>query len=153
MEYKKCLVQLDEVLNYLSIENIEKIPLEIRNSIKQQKDKEYNWKYDKSKALKEQELDRITVALLSYLNMEYLLNPEQKEYMETIHKINEQKIEKEKQKQDRYNYDNLFNNKTSTAIQEENISENVAIVEYKESLFKKIINKIKKFFIKIDSSK
>lgn len=153
MEYKKCLVQLDEVLNYLSIENIEKIPLEIRNSIKQQKDKEYIWKYDKSKALKEQELDRITVALLSYLNMEYLLNPEQKEYMETIHKINEQKIEKEKQKQDRYNYDNLFNNKTSTAIQEENISENVAIVEYKESLFKKIINKIKKFFIKIDSSK
>lgn len=153
MEYKKCLVQLDEVLNYLSIENIEKIPLEIRNSIKQQKDKEYIWKYDESKALKEQELDRITVALLSYLNMEYLLNPEQKEYMETIHKINEQKIEKEKQKQDRYNYDNLFNNKTSTAIQEENISENVAIVEYKESLFKKIINKIKKFFIKIDSSK
>ena len=148
MEYTKCLVQLDEVLKYLSIEDLEKIPFEIRNSIKQQKDKEYIWKYDKRNALKEQELDRKTVALLSYLNMEYLLNPEQKEYMETIHKINEQKIEKEKQKQDRYNYDNLFNNKTSTVIQEENISENVSILEYKESLFKKIINKIKIFLKK-----
>ena len=148
MEYAKCLVQLDEILNYLSLDNLEKIPFEVRNSIKQQKDKEYIWKYDKRKALKEQELDRKTVALLSYLNMEYLLNPEQKEYMETIHKINEQKIEKEKQKQDRYNYDNLFNNKTSTVIQEENISENVSILEYKESLFKKIINKIKIFLKK-----
>ncbi len=146
MEYAKCLVQLDEILNYLSLDNLEKIPFEVRNSIKQQKDKEYIWKYDESKTLKEQELDRRTVALLSYLNMEYLLNPEQKEFMEKIHKINEQKIEKEKQ--DRYNYDNLFNNKTSTTIQEENKSENIAIVEYKESLFKKIMNKIKKFFIK-----
>ena len=41
MEYTKCLVQLDEVLNYLSTENLKKIPDEIRNSIKQQKDKEY----------------------------------------------------------------------------------------------------------------
>ena len=151
MEYAKCLVQLDEILNYLSLDNLEKIPFEVRNSIKQQKDKEYIWKYDESKTLKEQELDRRTIALLSYLNMEYLLNPEQKEFMEKIHKINEQKIEKEKQ--DRYNYDNLFNNKTSTTIQEENKSENIAIVEYKESLFKKIMNKIKKIFIKIESSK
>ena len=33
MEYTKCLVQLDEVLNYLSTENLEKIPDEIRNGI------------------------------------------------------------------------------------------------------------------------
>ena len=97
MEYAKCLVQLDEILNYLSLDNLEKIPFEVRNSIKQQKDKEYIWKYDESKTLKEQELDRRTIALLSYLNMEYLLNKEQKEYMETIHKINEQKIQKENQ--------------------------------------------------------
>ena len=151
MEYTKCLVQLDEVLNYLSTENLKKIPDEIRNSIKQQKDKEYIWKYDESKALKEQELDRRTVAFLSYLNMEYLLNQEQKEYMETIHKINEQKIEKEKQI--KYNQDNLFKNKKSIKNQEEIRNESVAMVEYKESFLKRMINKIKRIFIKNDDSK
>ena len=151
MEYTKCLVQLDEVLNYLSTENLEKIPDEIRNGIKEQKDKEYIWKYDESKSLKEQELARRTVAMLSYLNMEYLLNNEQREYMETIHKINEQKIQKENQI--KYNQDNLFNNKKSIKNQEEIRNESVAMAEYKESFLKRMINKIKRIFIKNDDSK
>ena len=151
MEYTKCLVQLDEVLNYLSTDNLEKIPDEIRNGIKEQKDKEYIWKYDESKSLKEQELARRTVAMLSYLNMEYLLNNEQREYMETIHKINEQKIQKENQI--KYNQDNLFNNKKSIKNQEEIRNESVAMVEYKESFLKRMINKIKRIFIKNDDSK
>ena len=117
MEYTKCLVQLDEVLNYLSTENLEKIPDEIRNGIKEQKDKEYIWKYDESKSLKEQELARRTVAMLSYLNMEYLLNNEQREYLNKIHRINEQKLEKERQ--NIYNKYGLFNNKKSTTKQED----------------------------------
>ena len=147
MEYAKCLVQLDEILNYLSLENLEKIPREIRKSIKEHKDKEYIWKYDKTKELKEQALDRKTIAMLSYLNMEYLLNEEQKKFMQNLHKLNEQKFEKEKQ--EKYNQDYLFNSKRTNAITQTEISnKNVAMVEYKESIFKKIINKIKNFFRK-----
>ena len=147
MEYAKCLVELDEILNYLSVENLEKIPIEIRNSIKEYKDKEYIWKYDETKELKEQKLDRKTIAMLSYLNMEYLLNKEQKEYMQNLHKLNEQKIEKEKQ--EKYNPDSLFKNRKSDTIQEiETINENVAMVEYKESVYKKFLNKIKMLFRK-----
>lgn len=143
MENAKCLVQLDEILNYLSKNNLEKIPYEIRNSIKQLKDKEYVWKYDESKALKEQKLDRKTIAMLSYINMEYLLNKEQKEHMEKIHRINEQKLEKEKQ--DKYNQNNIFKSKTSSTIQENALNVKVDMVEYKESILKRIINMIKKF--------
>ncbi len=145
MEYTKCLVELDEILNYLSVENLEKIPIEIRNSINEHKDKEYIWKYDETKELKEQELDRKTIAMLSYLNMEYFLNEEQKEFMQNLHNLNEQKREKEKQ--EKYNPDNLYKNRTSTTIQE-TINENVAMVEYKESVFKKFLNKIKMLFRK-----
>ena len=42
------------------------------------KDKEYFWKYDEKKPLKEQDVSRDTIAFLSYLNMEYLLNEKQK---------------------------------------------------------------------------
>ena len=95
MEYKQCLVQLDEVLNHLNEEELEKIPYEIRESIKQNKDTEYAWNYDSSKSLNEQELDRKVIAMLSYLNMEYLLNEEQKKLMEDMHKFNEKKIQEE----------------------------------------------------------
>ena len=95
MEYKQCLVQLDEVLNHLNEKELEKIPYEIRESIKQNKDTEYAWNYDSSKSLNEQELDRKVIAMLSYLNMEYLLNEEQKKLMEDMHKFNEKKIQEE----------------------------------------------------------
>ena len=144
MEDTKCLVQLDEILKYMPTEYLEKIPYDIRNSIMLYKDKEYIWKYDKNKTLKEQELDRKTIAMLSYLNMEYMLNNEQKEYMEKIHRINEQKLEKEKQ--EKYNLDVFSKSKVLSTRKEKTSSENVAMIEYKESFFKKIFKKIKNFF-------
>ncbi len=38
MEYEKCLVQLDEILKYLSDENLQKIPNEIKEFIKRNHD-------------------------------------------------------------------------------------------------------------------
>ena len=94
MEYTKCLVELDEVLKYLNTEELEKIPYEIRNAIKEKKDKNYVWNYDESKDLSDQNLNRKTIAMLSYLNMEYLLNDEQRMLMEKLHRLNEEKLER-----------------------------------------------------------
>ena len=98
MEYEKCLVEVDEVLNHLSKEELNKIPEDVLKNIKKHKDKEYMWKYDESKRLEEQTFDRNTIAILSYINMEYLLSKEQKVLMEELHRFNEKKIEKEKLK-------------------------------------------------------
>lgn len=98
MEYKKCLVELDEILNYLKDEDLRKIPYDIRKAINEKKDKQYNWHYDESKDLYEQNINRKTIAMLSYINIEYLLSKEQKVLMEELHRFNEKKIEKEKLK-------------------------------------------------------
>ena len=127
MKYEKCLVQLDEILKYLSDENLQKIPNEIKESIKSEKDKNYIWKYDESKALNEQNLDRKTIVILSYLNMEYLLNTKQKEFIKRIHDLNEEKLEKEKVKQEKYNTNNLFKNNKKSIVQSE-----VSLVQIKE---------------------
>ena len=92
MEYEKCLVELDEIFKYLKDEEKRNIPYEIRKAIKEKKDKHYHWNYDESKTLNEQNINRKTIAMLSYLNMEYLLNEKQKKLMEEIHKFNEKKI-------------------------------------------------------------
>jgi len=149
VDYAKRLVEVDEVLSYLSEENLNKIPEDVRNLIKENKDKDYTWKFDETKELKDQDLSRDTIIILSYLNMEYLLNEEQKKLMEQIHEFNERKQEKEKQ--EKYNEDNIFNNKKENfeiqqQKQEQEQVENKSLVEYKDSVFKRIINKIKSFF-------
>ena len=117
MEYEKCLVEVDEVLNHLSKEDLNKIPEDILKGIKEHRDKEYIWKYDESKELKEQKFDRNTIAVLSYINMEYLLSKEQKELMEKIHELNEQNLQNDIQKE--YDPKELFKNKKNNTVQSE----------------------------------
>ena len=137
----KRLVEVDEVLKYLSIENLKKIPDDIKKIIREYKDNEYTWVYDENKELKDQNLPRDTIAILSYLNMEYLLNEEQREFMDKIHRLNEQKCEEKKRL--KYNQDDLFKREE---IEPRIVEENQEIVVYKESFFSKIIRKIRAVF-------
>jgi len=145
-EYNKRLVEVDVVLNHLSEEDYKKIPEEILQAIKENKDKEYIWEYDETKELKDQGLSRDTIAFLGYLNTEYLLNDKQKKLMQEINALKERKLEEEKAKQ--YSADDIFK---KTKLEEdkeeeiEQIQEN-SLVVYKESFFTKMINKIKNFF-------
>lgn len=78
--------------------------------------------------------------MLSYLNMEYLLNDEQKELMKKFHELNEKKLEKEKQ--EKYNANDLFLKNTNNNVQSE-----VALIEIKEDKwYNKIRNFIKNIF-------
>ena len=148
MDFSKALVEVDEILNYLSEEDLLKIPEEVRNTIKENKDKEYFWKYDETKPLKEQDVGRDTIAFLSYLNMEYLLNEEQKKLMQEIHELNDKKLEEAKA--EKYAAEDLF--KTNKSQEEEpketEQEKEMSLVEYKESFFTKLINRIKKIFTK-----
>ncbi len=91
VDYKKRLVEVDEILNHLSEEDYNKIPKELIQAIKENKDTNYHWEYDEEKSLKDQGLSRDTIILISYINMEYLLNDDQKEFIEYIHKTNRKK--------------------------------------------------------------
>ena len=146
VDLNKRLAEVDVILNYLSQENYQKIPKEIIQAIKENMDKDYIWEYDKSKELEDQDVSRDTIAFLSYINMEYLLDEKQKEYMEKMYESNERKLEEEKAKQ--YSVDDIFKRKSiekEQIINTEETQEN-ALVVYKENFFKKIFTKIKNFF-------
>lgn len=140
MEYEKCLVEVDEVLNYLSKEELNKIPEDVLKGIKKHKDKEYIWKYDESKRLEEQKFDRNTIVILSYINMEYLLSKEQKDLMEKIHELNEQNFTNEIQ--EKYDSKDLFKNKTNINVENENA---IAKLE-NNKLYNKMFSFIKRIF-------
>ena len=144
MEYSKCLVEVDEVLKYLNPEELKKIPDNVRKAITDNKDKNYEWKYDESKKLEDQNLNRKSIAILSYLNMEYLLDEKQKSFIEQLHRLNEQKIEEQKQKS--YANKDLFKKRDkSESIEKSNTQEkDTFLTEYKENYFTRFKNFILK---------
>ena len=99
MDISKRLTEVDEILNYLSAEELNRIPEDVRAIIYENKDSEYVWNYDTSKTLQEQDVPAETISILSYLNTEYLLNDKQKEIMSQIYAIADKEIEKRKSMQ------------------------------------------------------
>ena len=91
IDFSKRFVEVDEILNYLSEADYKKIPTDIIDYIKRNKDNTYTWKYDTTKKLKDQNVSDDTIAILSYLNMEYLLNNKQREFMEKLHSFYERR--------------------------------------------------------------
>lgn len=138
MTGEKCLVELDEVLKYLVKEELEKIPVEIRDAISSQKDKEYEWKYDETKPLNEQNLNRGTIVMLSYLSMKYMQTKEQKALMEEYHKLNEHA----KKQEQISNNDNLMSEEIKEGKEEIKTDEQLIKME-EEKWYQKLFNSIK----------
>lgn len=135
-EFNKRLVEVDEVLNQISPKYVMQIPENIRKFIRENRDKEYMWKYDKTKDFKDQNINEDTLALLAYLNTEYMLNEEQRKVIKQIYYLNQQKSEREKEK--KYNSNIQFKNKDKKVETE--------LVKYNDSLFKKLKAIIQKIF-------
>ena len=135
VELNKRLAEVDAVLEHLSRSDYEKIPEELIEAIKQNKDTDYVWIYDETKELKDQNLSRDTISILTYINMKFLLNEKQINYIQKILKENEKKSNEERMK--KYNPNEIFTKK--------NNNENTSMVVHKEEKwYDKIFQKIKK---------
>lgn len=106
IDYKKRFVEVDEIIKNLPKKDFSKIPKDLIDLIRKNKDSEYIWKYDNNKKLEEHNLHKDTVAILSYLNTEFILESNQKILMQNIHYYNEKK--NEKLKREKFNTQNVF---------------------------------------------
>ena len=106
IDYKKRFVEVDEIIKYLPKKELSKIPKDLIDLIRKNKDSEYIWKYDSNKKLEEQNIHKDTIAILSYINMKYILEDNQKMLMKNLHFFNEMKSEK--LKREKFNPENIF---------------------------------------------
>lgn len=141
---KNAYTEVYTILQELNEEEYNKIPSEVIETIEANRNEEYEYELDDELELKEQTMLPETKAILFNLFRDYLANPEQK--AKIIKMQNEERQKNELKKQKIYNTD-VFENKPKENIIEKN-NETMQIVEYKESIFKRILNKIKSFFIK-----
>ena len=143
VDYAKRLVEVDEILNYLPIDDYNKIPVDIINVIEDNKDKNYEWHYDETKKLKEQNVLNETIAILSYINMEYILNDEQIDFMNKVHKLNDVRSDIDYIESKAIFERNNENSEKSKVLNENN---QVDMIKTKENIFTKIKNVLKNIF-------
>ena len=141
---KNAYTEVYTILQELNEEEYNKIPPEVIETIEANRDEDYEYELDDELELKDQPMLPETKAILFNLFRDYLANPEQK--TKIIRMQNEARQKNELKKQQMYNRDVFTNRQKEDTVQQNN--ETMQIVEYKENLFKRIINKIKKFFIR-----
>ena len=142
----KAYTEVLLILSYMEPKYVDMIPKKLLELFNEEKDKNYQPKINPNISLAEQNLQRKTLALLAMLNLNYWCKDEkEKEEMLKIYSENDKKIEAEMR--ERYNPDNLFKKKEKEEQNDEIKEESTEIIEYKEqNIFKKILNKIMKFF-------
>lgn len=144
-KYADALAEVDVILDYLADEDYEKIPKEIIEIIKENKNDDYIFKYDEDVELKDQELLIETKAILYNFFRDYWATPEQKEKI--VKWQHEDRIKAEIKKQEEYEYKGLFTKEKIEDKKTEYVAENKQeLVEYKESLFSRIKNWLRSIF-------
>ena len=135
----KAYVEVLELLKYIPKEQYELIPKEKINVFQEFKDNNYNWKYNETKELIEQDIMPETKALITILYEDYWATENQKIILMNMERKAYQRIEDKKRVL--YNPNDIFKrNKTKTDVQ---------VVEYKEpKLFQKIFEKLLRIFTK-----
>ncbi len=142
--YAKAYKEVLEIIKYFPEKEYNKIPKEKIEFYKANMDKEYNFSINPTIDLAEQNISKEANAIIINLFQDYFATEEQKEKINEILNINEQKAEQERIK--KYSPNDLFKkNDINIQTKHENTSEETALVEYKENFF----IKFKKFILKL----
>ena len=144
--YACAYKEVIEVLKYTKREDVNKIPKSRILLWRINMNKDYNFKIDTTKALEAQNLSKEAKAIIANIFKKYWATDYQKERIEAKEKYDIEQMEKEKYQ--KYNPDDIFKNRKQNIQQEEVASKTVSMVEYREPLFKRILNKIKNIFNK-----
>jgi len=139
---RQAYSEVDEFLSLLSEQERNKIPENLREIFRQEKDKDYIKGINPSIEIKDQNLLEETLAIIAMLNLNYICeDEEEKARLREVYANNEKKYQDIFQMD--FNADEVFGTKDEYFTQK---LEEQIIVPVKENIFQKIINKIKRIF-------
>ena len=121
-----------------------KLPEELKEYIYQNQSLSYEYDFDTDLPLIYQINNDKTKAYISYLYIKYI-NDSSSEKAILLKKYEQNEIINHKNLKEKYSYDNLFK-KNNTHFQDNYNVEEVSMIKYKESIFKKLLDKLKRIF-------
>lgn len=145
--YNNACTEVYTILNYLSKDEYKKIPQNVIEVIKANRDSQYTYDFNEKLELKQQKMLKETKAILYNLFRDFLCTEKQREI---IKKQQEEERKKNEIKRiGKYNPDvfkDIKKKQNIEDIQSNNTVDNsLAMVYYKESFSTKIITRIKQF--------
>ena len=139
--YKELIAELMG----FSLNDLEKIPFEKMQFFYDNMDNNYEYEIDYIKPLEEQKMMDLTKAILANLFRDYFASNEERQKIIEKDKKELELLEIEKRK--KYNPDDIFQNNSKPITQQsEPIPQEQALIEVKEGILAKFINKIKNIF-------
>ena len=134
------------ILKYVDEDDLKLIPQDFKDTIKARMNKEYEFEYDVNSSFNDKGIIRETKAIFSYVFLNYWANEEQKRAINAQYRKDLEKAEQEKR--EIYNPNNIFKNKEEKeeSIQNKQIVQETAMVEYKEDIITRIKNWFKVLF-------
>ena len=97
-DYAKVFTEVDEILSYLPEELLSKLPARLKNEIKNNKDTEYEFKYNEKKELMNQDIYEQTKDFISLIYIMYICNKTEKRELLEACKENERKKEQSRKR-------------------------------------------------------
>lgn len=138
----KAYSEVYSFINALGDSYIAQIPTSIYNTIKENRDINYNPKFEASQTVTKGMISQEALSLIAALNLQYWCKDENEKI-----KLKQTYIENTKKEDEKYSYDNLFKHKSNENRKvingEASIQKATSIVEHKESLWIRILHKIK----------
>ena len=139
---RKALTELYELLKEYE-EGIDEIPEKYLWVIEENMDKDYVFIIDDFETI---ELRKDTKKIITYLYTNFLSTSEERSVLKQLEKIQyEERIAKENKQKQEITYPIFNKNKLEEKVEIEDKNNDNLPMEYKESLFKNILNKIKDF--------
>ena len=142
-KYANAYTEVCEILNYLNKDEYNKIPQEIIDVFEDNKNIDYLYEIDLDKDLTEQQISKEAKAILLNIFRDYLATSDQNTKIKEW--LAKDRMFLERQKQQKYSKD-VFE-KYSNSNTNNSMADNSLLADIKsQSFFKRIIDKIKKFF-------
>ena len=141
IEYANAYSEVLEILKYIPEEDYHKIPKDKIALFEHNANKEYYFNYNPEKTLNEQNVSKIEKGIIAILFRDYWATPMQRDKI--ISKQQKDRMQLERIKSENYCTDDIFRNKKQNNIKEETSVENTSMIQYKEPLLKRILNKIR----------
>ena len=143
-KYANAYTEVYEILSCLNEEDYSKIPEELIEVFEENRNLEYEYEINDEQDLSKQPMLKETKAILLNIFRDYLATPEQSQKIKKW--LQEDREYIEKQKQEKYNCNVFENNNKYEKIKNEESKTILPIEIKKQSIFYRIINKIKSIF-------
>lgn len=145
--YVKAYTEILKIIEYLPDSEYQKIPKKLIDEFQAKSDKEYVFNIQSEEDFESKELLKETEYIMYALYRNYLVDEEERKQLMQLER--QAYSDSEENKRIKYNPDDIFKNKDKKVRNfNEGISNEVIMIQYNESIFKKIWNKILDMFKK-----